>query len=58
MWIMFLQKAQSNSKVEQKWKGDFHDQVFFSHEKTNSCGVLTEYLGTEKLTFKNPTNRP
>ena len=50
---MFLQETHSNSKVEQKWKENFHGQFFFSHGKTNSCGVLTTYFGTEKFTAKN-----
>ena len=50
--LLFLQEARSNSKVEQKWKEDFHGKVFFSHGKTNSCGVLIAYFETEKLTVK------
>ena len=38
--------------MEQKWKEDFHGKVFFSHGKTNSCGVLIAYFGTEKITVK------
>ena len=49
---MFLQETHSNSKVEQKWKEDFHGKVFFSHGKTNSRGVLIAYFGTEKFTVK------
>ena len=49
---MFLRETHSNSKKEQKWKEDFHGKVFFSHGKTNSCGVLTSYLATEKCTVK------
>ena len=45
--VLFLQETHSNSKIEQKWKEDFKGQVFFSHGKTNSCGVLIAYLGTE-----------
>ena len=44
---LLLQETHSNSKIEQKWKEDFKGQVFFSHGKTNSCGVLIAYLGTE-----------
>ena len=47
-----LQKTHSNSKVKQKWKEDFHGKVFFYHGKTNSCGVLIAYFGTEKFTVK------
>ena len=43
---MFLQETHSNSKVEQKWKKDFHGKVFFFHVKTNSCGVLTACFAT------------
>ena len=27
--LLVLQETHSNSKVEQKWKGDFHGKVFF-----------------------------
>ena len=50
--LLFLQETHSNSKVEQKWKEDFHGKVFFSHGKTNSRGVLIAYIGTEKFTVK------
>ena len=50
--LLFLQETHSNSKVEQKWKEDFHDKDFFSHEKTNSRSVLIVYFGTEKFTVK------
>ena len=50
--FLFLQETYSNSKVEQKWKEDFHGKVFFSHGKINSCGVLIAYIGTEKFTVK------
>ena len=45
--VLFLQETHSNSKIKQKWKKDFKRQVFFSHEKTNSSGVLTAYFGKE-----------
>ena len=38
--LLFLQETHSNSKVEQKWKEDFHGKGFFSRGKINSCGVL------------------
>ena len=50
--LLFLQETNSNNKVEQKGKEDFHGKVFFSHGKTNSCGVLIAYFGTEKFTVK------
>ena len=48
--LLFLQETYSNSKLEQKWKGDFHGKVFFSHRKKNSRGVLIAHIGTEKFT--------
>ena len=54
--LLFLQETHSNSKVEQKWKEDFHGKVFFSHGKTNSCGVLIAYCGLKKLPLRN--NKP
>ena len=45
--ILFLQETHSNSKMERKLKEDSKDQVFFSHGKTNSCGVLTAHFGKE-----------
>ena len=38
--------------MEQNWKEDFRGKVFLSHGKTNSCGVLIAYYGTEKFTVK------
>ena len=46
---LFLQETHSNSKIKQKWKEDFKRQVFFSHGKTNFCGVLTAYFGKESF---------
>ena len=45
--LLFLPETHSSGKVEQEWKEDFHDQVFFSHRKTSSWGVLTVYLGSD-----------
>ena len=50
--LLLLQETYSNSKMEQEWKEDFHGQVFFSHGKTNSFGVLTASFWTEKITVK------
>ena len=32
-------------KNEKAWVNDFNGPVFFSHEASNSCGVLIAYLG-------------
>ena len=49
--LFFLEETHSNSKVEQKWREDFRCKNLFSHGKTNSCGVLTAYFGTEIYVF-------
>ena len=43
----FLQERHSSSKDEPKWKDDFRVPLFFSHGKSNSCGVVIGYCGTE-----------
>ena len=48
--FVFLRETHSSLKDEQKWKDDFKGPLFFSHGKSNSCGVSIGYWGTE--TFK------
>ena len=50
--VLFLQETHSESKVEQKWKKDFKSPIFFSHGKSNSCGVLIAFFGTGTFTVK------
>ena len=50
--VLFLQETHSSSKVEKKWKEGFERDVFFSHGKTNSCGVLTAYFRKETFNVK------
>ena len=45
--FIFLQKTHSLSKDEQKWQDDFGSALYFSHGKSNSCGVANGYCGTE-----------
>ena len=47
--LLFLQETHSSSKVKQTWKEDFKGHFFFSHGKTNSCGVLTAYFGEKNF---------
>ena len=49
--VLFLQETHSNSRVEQKWKEDL-EGPFFSHGKSNSCGVLIAYFGTGTFIVK------
>ena len=50
--VLFLQETNCSSKVQQKWKEDLKGHFFFSHGKTNSCGVLTAYFGKETFNVK------
>ena len=50
--VLFLQETHCDSKVEQKWKEDFKGSIFFSHGKSNSCGVLIAYFDTGTFTVK------
>ena len=44
---MFLQETHSSLNAEKKWADEFKDQLFFSHGKTNSCGVAIGYVGNK-----------
>ena len=41
------------SNGEPKWKDEFGGHLFFSHVKTNSCGVAIDYCGTEDFEVVN-----
>ena len=55
--VLFLQETHSSSNVEQKWKEGFKSHVFFSHGKTNSCGVLTAYFEKDTFIVKKKNNK-
>ena len=43
--MFFLQETHSSLADEKKWA----DEFFFSHAKTNSCGVAIGYIGNTKV---------
>ena len=43
--ILFLQKTHSTESNEASWRDEFNAFLFFSHELSNSCGVLIGFLG-------------
>ena len=45
--FIFLQETHSLSNDNQKWKDNFWGPLFFSHGKSNSCGVAIGYCETE-----------
>ena len=43
--ILFLQETHSSKVTEKIWTDEFNGDLFFSHGKTNSCGVLVGFYG-------------
>ena len=38
--VLFAQETHSPKEIEQKWKDQLNGQIFFSHGKSNLCGVF------------------
>ena len=51
--FIFLQETHSSVKDEKIWNDGFEGQLFFSHGKTNSCGVAIGFVGTKALNILN-----
>ena len=51
--FIFLQETHSSVKDEKIWNDEFGGQLFFSHGKTNSCGVAIGFVGTKALNILN-----
>ena len=51
--ILFLQETHSSLETEKKWIDDFKDKIYYSHGKTNSCGVLIAIYGNLNICVKN-----
>ena len=49
----FLQETHSSVETEKKWTDDFKDKIYYSHGKTNSCGVLIAIYGNLNICVKN-----
>ena len=47
--FVFLQKTQSCINDEIKWRDEFNGELFFSHGKTNSCGVDIGFYGSKTI---------
>ena len=43
----------NNGFIFLTWKDDFRGPLFFSHGKSNSCGVASGYCGTEAFQVLN-----
>ena len=51
--FLFVQETYSTVNDEIKWKDDFKGEVFYSHGKSNSCGVLICFIGSKRLFIRN-----
>ena len=47
--FILLQETHSNKDSEKRWSDKFKGQFFFSHGKTNSCGVAITYYGSTNI---------
>ena len=45
--FILFQKTLSSLNDEKQWKDQFNCPLFFSHGKSNSCGVATGFCGNE-----------
>ena len=54
--ILFLQETNSSIDTEKQWNDEFKGQLYFSHGKTNSCGVLIIFYGNVNVVVKNQFN--
>ena len=51
--FLFLQETYLTLKDEVYWTQEFKGQLFFSHGKSNSCGVAICYFGSKNLKIRN-----
>ena len=52
MVFHFLQEQHSTKENEIKTKDKFDSNLFFSHGKSNSCGVLIGFSGNKTFSLK------
>ena len=55
--FLFFQETHSTINDEIRWKDDFKGEVFYSHGKSNSCGVLICFIGPKKLFISNKLSK-
>ena len=49
--FLFPQETHSTVNDEIKGKDDFKGEGFYSHGKSNSCGVLICFIGSKKMFY-------
>ena len=47
--FLFLQETHSSLADRKKWADELKRPIFFSHSKTNSCGIAIGYVGNNKF---------
>ena len=47
--FLLLQETHSSLAVEKKWADELKEPIFFSYDKTNSCGAALGYIGSNKV---------
>ena len=47
--VLFAQETHYTKEIEQKWKDELNGQTFFSHGKSNSCGVFIAFFGSKSV---------
>ena len=53
--FIFLQETHSSADDEKRWCDQLNGNFYFSHGKTNSCGVATWYVGPKSFVLANET---
>ena len=51
--FLFLQEIHPTVNDYIKWKDDFKDGVFYSHDKSNSCVVLICFIHSKRRFIRN-----
>ena len=51
----FLQETHSSVDEEKRWYDELNGNSYFSHEKNNSRGVATGYVGSKSFVLTNQT---
>ena len=51
--FIFLQQSHFSVKGEKVWSDEFEGKLFFSHGKTNSCGVAISFVSKKTLNILN-----
>ena len=52
---MFLQETHSSTDDRKSWCDKLNSNLYFSHEKTNSCSVAIGYIGSTSFVLANQT---